>query len=149
MSILKVRKRSEVIAPLSPIDGDPFTLQVRHLGEEQQQELNRLTSVDKVVKGAVVTETDGDKYLQHAPDFYIAGWEKLSIATFARLGIELEEPPETNGDGCVHYSKEMARELWRNAQARKFAIPIIGTSTEALGIVQAIAEAEKKRSPAT
>jgi len=138
---LHVKRESDLVLPLT-IRGD-FIVDVRRLTSRQTEELFNRCQKPNIRRGPGEPDTvlDDAKWLAAAPDAYIAGWQGLTAQVLRELGIDLnEEPPTANGTGHIAYDVELARDVWREAQALKFSIPIVQFSRDMLQAV----EREKK-----
>src|SRR5512139_30848 len=138
---LHVKRESTLVMPLTILD--EFIVQVRRLTSRQTQDLFNRCQRPNVGRAAGQPDTvlDEEQWLRNAPDAYIAGWAGLTATILRELGIDLEEdPPTTNGTGEIPWDAELARDVWREAQAIKFSIPIVQFSRDMLAAV----EREKK-----
>lgn len=137
---LHVKRESTLVMPLTILD--EFIVQVRRLTSRQTQDLFTRCQRPNVLRGTGQPETvlDDELWLRHAPDAYVAGWSGLTASVLRGLGVDLEEDPPTNGDGCIPWDAELARDVWREAQAIRFSVPIVQFSRDML----AAAEREKK-----
>lgn len=146
MARLKVKEAVDLTVPLVVRDG--FTVDVRVKTRRALERLYERCSRPKPspVSGRMEQVLDDGLWAQNAPDAYIASWQGLKPSHFQLLGIALEEAPTTNGDGCIPYDAELARDIWREAFFDKFAQPIMTTAREALGQIE---EDKKKDSPAS
>lgn len=123
---------------------DDFTVMVKRLGPDQAKALGELTTETKYSREKGITEevTNVDKWNRHAPDFYIDATECTGLTNSAirKLGIELDEDLAAGDGGLIAPTAELMRELWENAVAAKFMLPILHFSREML----TVAELQKK-----
>ena len=145
---LKVQRHVDQIRPVTILDDAltkvHFEVDVRACTRLQQEQLIESCSKQKfnTMLGRNEPELDEKLWQEKAPDSYIAGWRGLTPSVIRLMGVPLAEDPPTDGDGCIAYDAELARDLWRYADAGKFANPIATTAREII----ALAEREKKLS---
>lgn len=123
MTVLKVKTHSDITEELVFDKCPGFVVQAKHLSHTELAALIRRASDRRIDRrtGRETYDLNEEKFAHAAPDAYIVGWRGLKPEHFPFLGIDLEEPPDTDADGCVPYSPELARELWTYADDRKFA----------------------------
>lgn len=133
---LKIKSQSSLIMPLM-IDtaAGSCTVHVHRLTRRQSEELGAATSQATInrVTGLPETQIDAARWNQLAPDAYIDRIDGLTPGIVRCLGIDLDEEPSTDGDGCLDGAdRELLRQLWIEAHADKFALPIMRFSREML-----------------
>lgn len=147
---LDIDEQADITHPLPILD--TFEVNVRFVNFDAREELADKCTVQKITRAGKTADFDFQKWLEHAPDYYIAAdngkpaWTGLTPSIVRRLGVPLKTDPPTDDTGCIPFDRELARQLWRKAQATKFRDPIVEFSGDMLDWIERAKEREKKDS---
>ncbi len=107
--MIKRATRKDRIVPMV-IGEDGEAVHVRYIGQRAKRELREAHTTDDLITGQQVL--DQRAYSSALAERYVAGWERITPETAARLGYEDWDELATDDDGFVPFSRETMLSFW-------------------------------------